>query len=293
MERFRFHAKKISGEYEDGEIEALSQNKALDQLEAQGLTVISLTKVSDAPSGFPARQHPAVSPRDGRKPSVQPKSTPQTRPLVHWFIVGFFVLAVAFFVWTKLSASRPARRVPYKILQIKSVDPKSFKRKDITVQVPAGSTSAIIKIAAQQVYDERKAANPFLEEARFFFYSTNQDPKVHNPIATLRWNWEGYGKWEYNFTLNNELGAQTKITTERLQYKRDKFVSYKFTSSSNISIKALQPLAEDELVGLAAEWKDKAPLIIADVYYEGYTKPLMHCELPTDSLKADCQFNSK
>lgn len=36
MERFQFHAKKISGEYEDGEIEAVNQNKALDELESRG-----------------------------------------------------------------------------------------------------------------------------------------------------------------------------------------------------------------------------------------------------------------
>ncbi|MFA5259943.1 MAG: hypothetical protein WC450_01800, partial [Candidatus Omnitrophota bacterium] len=183
--------------------------------------------------------------------------------------------------------------MPYKILKVKSVEPKSFKRKDITVQVPSGSTSKIIKIAAQQVYNEQKTANPFLEEARLFFYSEKQDPETHNPIATLRFNWEKYGKWEYNFTLDNEKNAETKIIPERLQYKRDKFVSYKFTVPSNISIKAVQPLAEEQLLKLAAEWKAKTPLILADVYYEGYSRSLMHCEMQVDSQKANCQFNAK
>jgi hypothetical protein len=296
MERFQFHAKKISGEYEDGEIEAVNQNKALDELESRGLVVISLTKPGGPqPSASRGLKQPAGGARGEEEPSScrQRESCP-TRLLVHWVIVGLFILSVSFFVWTKTSATRPVKRVPYKILKVQSVEPKSFKRKDITLQVPEGSTSKIIKIAAQQAYDEQKAANAFLEEARFFFYSEKQDPEVHNPIATLRWNWEKYGKWEYNFTLGNEKDAGTKMIAERLQYKRDKFVSYKFTVPSNISIKAVQPLAEDQLVKLAAEWQTKAPVILADVYYEGYSRPLMHCEQPADpASKANCQFNAK
>jgi len=53
-------------------------------------------------------------------------------------------------------------------------------------------------------------------------------------------------------------------------------------------------LAEKQLVKLTSEWKDKAPVIIADVYYEGYSRPLMHCEQQSHlSSKADCQFNAK
>ena len=293
MERFRFHAKKISGEYEDGEIEAPDQDKALDQLEGQGLVVISIAQISGDLSGGPPRKQPEDAPRGKQNPSARREAPSSAPPLVHWFITGVFILSVSFFVWIKVFASRPASRVPYKIVQVKSVEPKSFKRRDITVQVPAGSTSKIIKIAAQQVYDEQKNANPFLEEARLFFYADNQDPNVHNPIATLRWNWEGYGKWEYNFTLDNGIDAKNQLTLEQLQFKRDKFVAYKFTVYSNVSIKAVQPLAEDHITGLAAEWKGKVPLIKADVYYEGYTKPLMHCELQTDSAEANCRFNAK
>jgi len=289
MEHFKFHAKKNSGEYEDGEIEAVDKNKALDQLESQGLVVISLTKAHASPSS--GQQQPASA---GQTPSSGRQGPFPARVVMHWTIVGLFVLSVSFFVWVKTFSAGPAKRMPYKILNVKSIEPKNFKRKDIILQVPSGSTSKIIKTAAQQAYDEQKAANPFLEEARFFFYSKKQDPDVHNPIATLRWNWEKYGKWEYNFTLDNEKDTGTTIIPERLQYKRDKFVSYKFTVSSNISIKAVQSLAEKQLVKLTSEWKDKAPVIIADVYYEGYSRPLMHCEQQSHlSSKADCQFNAK
>ncbi|MFA5259944.1 MAG: hypothetical protein WC450_01805, partial [Candidatus Omnitrophota bacterium] len=107
MERFRFHAKKISGEYEDGEIEALDQNKALDQLESQGLTVISLTKSSVPPSESPGQKQPAAQPIDDQQPSARAQQVFSIRLLVHWIIVGLFILSVSFFVWIKLSASRP------------------------------------------------------------------------------------------------------------------------------------------------------------------------------------------
>ena len=47
---YRYHAKNKQGEYVDGEIEATTQDQALDKLEAQGLFVISITAASETPS---------------------------------------------------------------------------------------------------------------------------------------------------------------------------------------------------------------------------------------------------
>ncbi len=282
--RFRFHAKNRNGDYEDGEIESLSQNHALDQLDAKGLSVISISEIKQ------------TSPQDAPPQATPPKppaiSKALANKLLYGFIVCAFILSVLFLAGIVRDGSKQAR-LTYHIVRVKPSGPNDFRRKDITIKVPRGARSKFIKTVSQKIYDDVKKNNPVMEEAQLFFFSENQDVDVHNPIAVLRWNWEGYGAWEYNFSFQHEQDADKKVIFKQKQYKRDKFVVYEFTLPSNVSIDSSMTVAKDQLEALAPQWEKKVKTIKVDVHYEGYTRNLMTCEYDFSGEGAQCALKSK
>lgn len=62
---FNYHAKDKEGKYYDGSIEAMNENEALDNLEKQGLTVVTL------------------KPAEPENPAPQPQMQSPSQPITH------------------------------------------------------------------------------------------------------------------------------------------------------------------------------------------------------------------
>jgi len=276
---FRYQAKNNQGETVRGELEAHDIETAKAALQQQGLVVENIhAQIWKSPS--PTVATPAA-PRQESGSAPAAASPANSRKWVPYLVGGVVIVAllIMFPLLARLQTDPTvaSSNVPFTVVKFTDLSEGGTNRAGFFVSVERGVTKEDVKSVAQKIWRVEKQRLPNMSQAMFHFFYQEQDHATQNPIAVLRWNWNGSRTWETSFSFSR-ADAKEKINIERTGLVSNEYVKYKLTVSNNISLDGASTLADSEFERLESQWKGKVQSIKLVLIYENFDQPFMKCE---------------
>jgi hypothetical protein len=272
---FIFHAKDKEGRYHDGTIEAWHQDDALGKLESQGLFVISLRDQNASASSQVTSSTAGSSATSIERKAQIEKIKRKISLSWQWSLLA--VASVVLLLVTRIECDYVPRdgKVDYKILQADNLTKAEIRI--FRVSVNRKASRGAIKLAAKQLFAEDQKTHPSMKQAMFEFFFTDQNLIIHQPIATLRYNWDNSNIWEETFSFSKGDNLTRRISVEQKTLKRGQYVLYHFTIPQSYSPFGGQKQAEEELKKLRSQWQGQVATVEAELSFEFLAAPFMTC----------------
>ena len=177
---FTYHAKDKNGKYQDGKIDALNKNDAIDTLEAQGLYVVSIKEGIN------------IITKGEEKSELSNK-----KPLLVLGGIIVFVIAIITFWNTNIFRNNTIKKVAeetnekeYRLVEEETIDLKELNfilRKEYKIIVPRRISIQKLDAVIEDLINNKIKENKDIDEIVILIYDKEKDVQGKYTVAKAIW----------------------------------------------------------------------------------------------------------